>query len=143
MISYSGRWATIALLALVACGGGGGGQSALGEAGDPGLVDETVEISAEEFKFNIDELDVAVEDTIEFVVTNDGQTAHEFSLGGSHMHEGGDHMHGPTTGSTGPIPPGETVTFVWHFTESGETVFACYIADHEKQGMTGTLTVGE
>lgn len=142
MIKSSGRWATIALLALVACGGGGG-PSALGEAGDPGAVDETIEISAEEFEFSVDAIDVTNDETIEFVVTNNGQTAHEFSLGGDHMHMGGDHMHGPATGSTGPIPPGEAMTFVWHFTKAGETVFACYIADHNKQGMTGTLTVGD
>lgn len=130
----------IALLTLVACGGGG--PSALGEAADPSDVDRTIEVHAEEFKFSVGEIDVERDETIEFVITNDGQTAHEFTLGGAEMHMG-DHDHGPSTGSTGAIPPGETVTLVWHFHEAGETVFACYIADHNKQGMSGTLTVDE
>ncbi len=135
--------AVVALLALTACGGDDDGGSPLGEAGDPEAVDQTIEVHAEEFKFSVDEIDVAQDETIEFVVTNDGQTTHEFSLGGAEAHSGGHQEHGGSTGSTGPIPPGESVTFVWRFTEAGETVFACYIADHNKQGMTGTLTVGE
>ena len=142
MIRNRGRLATIALLVLFACGGGGGG-SPLGEPGDASAIDESVEIHTEEFKFHVDELSFDLDETIEFVVTNDGKTAHEFSLGAGAVHQGGDHMHGASTGSTGPIPPGETVTFVWRFTEAGESVFACYIADHNKQGMSGTLTVSE
>ena len=144
MLRRSGRLAVVILLVLAACGGGDG-PSPLGEAGDPSAVDRTIEVFAEEFKFNLDEIDVAHDETIEFVVTNDGRTTHEFSLGGGHDDSGGghDHMHGASTGSTGAIPPGETISFVWHFTETGETVFACYIAGHDEQGMTGTLTVGE
>jgi uncharacterized cupredoxin-like copper-binding protein len=45
--------------------------------------------------------------------------------------------------ATGAIPPGETASVVWNFPESGETQFACHIADHDKSGMTGTVTVSE
>ncbi|HEV3471747.1 MAG TPA: hypothetical protein VG408_00880, partial [Actinomycetota bacterium] len=98
------------MLALVACGGGGG-ATPLGEAGDPSEVDQTIEVHAEEFKFSLEDIDVEQDETIEFVVTNDGQTAHEFSLGEGHE-DAGDHEHGPATGSTGAIPPGETVSLV-------------------------------
>ncbi|MDQ3964339.1 MAG: cupredoxin domain-containing protein [Actinomycetota bacterium] len=140
----TGRLALVSLLFLVACGGGGDGPPPLGEAGDPANADRTIEVSADEFRFSLDEIEVDRDETIEFVVGNDGQTAHEFSIGGGHEDSGGhDHVHGPASGSTGAIPPGETTSLVWHFTEAGETVFACYIENHDKQGMTGTLTVGE
>lgn len=142
MINTKERLGAITLLAFVACGGGAGGSSALGEAADPSDVDRTIEIHTEEFKFSLDEIEVEQDETIEFVVTNDGRTAHEFSLGTDHM-DSGDHVHGAATGSTGAVPPGETVSLIWHFLEAGETLFACYIAGHDKQGMTGTLTVGE
>ena len=113
----------------------------LGEPGDAADAERTIEISAEEFEFSVDEIDVEVGETIEFVLTNEGNAQHEFSIGGGHEHMDDRHMHGPSTGSTGPIEPGSHGSFVWTFTEAGETVFACYIAGHNEQGMTGTLTV--
>ncbi len=144
MMRRNGRLAVVSLLFLAACGGGSDGPPPLGEAGDPAAANRTIQVSAEEFKFSLEEIEVTRDETIEFVVTNDGKTAHEFSIGGGHEDSGGhDHVHGPASGSTGAIPPGETVSLVWHFTEAGETVFACYIAGHDEQGMTGTLSVGE
>jgi len=117
----------------------------LGEPGEPGAVDRTIDVTAEEFRFDPEEIEVEVGETIEFVLANEGQAQHEFSLGSAHHHDdsSGGHMHGPSTGSTGPIEPGEEGSFVWTFTEAGETTFACYVAGHNEQGMTGTLTVSE
>jgi uncharacterized cupredoxin-like copper-binding protein len=130
----------VAALALLFASCSKESAPSLGEPGDAADAERTIEISAEEFEFSVDEIDVEVGETIEFVLTNEGNAQHEFSIGGSHM-DGGDHMHGASTGSTGATEPGSEGSFVWTFTEAGETVFACYIAGHNEQGMTGTLTV--
>jgi uncharacterized cupredoxin-like copper-binding protein len=114
----------------------------LGEPGDPAEVDRTVAVTADEFSFDPDSVDVSVGDTIEFVITNEGQSQHEFAIGAQHQHDPGM-VHDASSGGTGPLQPGEERTLVWSFTEAGETSFACYIAGHNEQGMTGTITVSE
>lgn len=114
----------------------------LGEPGDASEVDRTVAVTADEFNFSLDEIDAEVDETIEFVITNDGKAQHEFTIGTTHEHsDAGGHPTG--SGSTGAIDPGDEATLIWTFTESGETNFACYIDGHDKQGMTGTITVIE
>ncbi len=128
-----------ALLLLAACGSNEPGAT-LGEPGDAGAVDRTIEVDADEFEFTPDEIEVSPGETIEFVVTNAGQVQHEFSIGTDHAHHSAGE-HGAATGSTGPIDPGDSATLVWSFPDEGETEFACHIDSHDAQGMVGTLTV--
>lgn len=139
----SARVVVVALLLsapIAGCSKEGGGT--LGEAGDPGEVDRTIALTAEEFQFTPDSVEVTKGETIEFVITNEGKSQHEFALGSIHTHDPGM-QHEPSTGGTGAITPGEEATLVWSFTDAGETSFACYIAGHNEQGMTGTISVSE
>lgn len=129
----------VGLLVLIGCTQQGGGET-LGEPGDESEIDRTITVTADEFSFSEESIEVTKGETIEFVITNEGLSPHEFALGALHEHQGGTH-HDPSTGGTGAIPPGEESTLVWTFTKAGETSFACYIDGHDKQGMTGTLTV--
>jgi uncharacterized cupredoxin-like copper-binding protein len=141
--SASARLVLGALLVIVLVAGcSKEGGATLGELGDPEEIDRTIELAADEFQFTPESVEVTNGETIEFVITNNGQSQHEFTLGASHQHDAGME-HDPSTGGTGAITPGEERTLVWTFTKAGETNFACYIAGHNEQGMTGTLTVSE
>lgn len=132
------------VVSFAACGGGGdGGDGALtGEPGNPDNVSDTIEVSAlDELEFEPSEIEVAAGDTIEFVVTNEGQAEHEFVLGDATDEQRSEEMEHAEPNATGAIPPGETKTVLWTFTEPGEVSFACHIDGHSSQGMTGTITV--
>ena len=128
----------VVLMTLGACNDDPGSVS--GEAGDPADVDEIVEISAsDQLRFTPDVIEVAAGETIEFRITNAATGEHEFVLGATHDHEPGMQHSDPS--STGTIAPGKMATVYWTFPEAGTVTFACYIAGHNEQGMTGTINV--
>jgi uncharacterized cupredoxin-like copper-binding protein len=128
------------LVTLGACGKGG---ELLGEPGDEANVDRVIAIeTTDQLRFDPSTIEVDKGETIEFQITNAAQSEHEFVLGpGGHEHSDGMDMGDPN--STGPVTPGDTVSLVWDFTTAGEVVFACHIAGHDKQGMTGTITISD
>lgn len=127
---------------LAACSKPAGGEL-IGTEGDPSAVDRTITLEAtNDLKFEPSTLEVSAGETIEFQVENVAEVEHEFVLGPANEHgEGMDHPDDAS--STGAIAPGESGTVVWEFTEAGEVQFACYIAQHNEAGMTGTVTVSE
>jgi uncharacterized cupredoxin-like copper-binding protein len=131
-----------ALLILASCGGDGGSGELTGEPGDPAQVDETFDLEANnQLRFAPDAVEVEAGQTIEFVISNVADVDHEFVLGPAHEHAGMDHENMGSSEMTGTIPPGESKTVVWTFTEPGEVTFACYIAGHNEAGMTGTVKI--
>lgn len=133
----------LALLALAlllgACSKSSG---TLGEAGDPDEVDRTVELTtSDELRFSPSEIEVKAGETIQFTVTNEAGSPHEFVIGPTHEHTAG--MQHMDANATGEIQPGESASVVWYFPDAGEVAFACHIAGHDKAGMTGTITVTE
>ena len=114
----------------------------LGEAGEASQVDRVVEISmTNELRFDPSEIDASAGETIEFKLTNDANSPHEFVIGASHEHSG-DMQHADEN-ATGTLESGETGSVIWSFPESGAALFACYIDGHNEAGMTGTVTVSE
>jgi uncharacterized cupredoxin-like copper-binding protein len=131
-----------ALIVVAALGGCSKSQPALGEAGDEAEVDRVIEITtSDDLRFDPSEISVEAGETIEFHVTNEASSQHEFVLGPTHDHDEGM-QHGDAS-ATGAIDPGDSASVVWYFPEAGETSFACHIANHDKSGMTGTVTVSE
>ena len=127
----------VALVVFAACSEEG---TVTGEAGDPADVDEIVEITtSDQLRFTPDAIEVDAGQTIEFRITNAATGEHEFVLGPAHDHEAGMQHSGPT--STGTTAPGKIATVYWTFPEAGTVTFACYIAGHNEQGMTGTINV--
>jgi plastocyanin len=92
--------------------GGGGGAGASS-------------VSMTEFEFDPSDLTVSEGDTIE--VTNDGQVPHNFTVTDDGLATE-DLEGGASEELTVDLAP-------------GEYEFVCTIADHEAQGMTGTMTV--
>jgi uncharacterized cupredoxin-like copper-binding protein len=131
---------TILILGLVVFAACNKAAEAPGEAGDPAAVDEVVEISTtDKLRFVPSTIEVQAGETIEFRVSNVAKGEHEFVLGPVHEH--GEGMMHDDSSSTGPIEPGSEASVFWTFPEAGEVEFACYIAGHNEQGMTGTITV--
>lgn len=113
----------------------------LGAPGDAGAVDRVITLDAtNELEFEPSTIEVRAGETVELQVNNVADVDHELALGPEHEHhEGMDHSDDPA--GTGRIEPGESASLVWEFTEAGEVHFACYVANHNEAGMTGTITV--
>tara|TARA_R110002111_G_scaffold151735_1_gene218458 strand:- start:1094 stop:1660 length:567 start_codon:yes stop_codon:yes gene_type:complete len=80
-------------------------------------------------------------DIVKFVVTNNGQIAHEFSIGDEEeqmvhrkmMREMPNMVH--EDGNTITIKPGVSKELTWQFKGGREVVFACNIPGHYEAGM--------
>ncbi|MDZ7713078.1 MAG: hypothetical protein U5L06_08165 [Rhodovibrio sp.] len=60
---------------------GGEHAKSYGHAGTPGEVDRTVRVEAAGMQFSHDRIGIAPGQTVRFVVTNTGDTEHEFTIG--------------------------------------------------------------
>ncbi len=160
---------TLAALALMSLAGtalagpGHGAAHGIGEPGDPGEVDRVIEVSMDEMSYSPDNIEVAADETIRFVVSNDGKLVHEFNLGtpeswSSHagemktmMSKGMmsmqrvDHQKMQAMGMAHDDPnsvllePGETAEIVWTFPEKGQLGYACNVPGHLEAGMKGEV----
>lgn len=133
--------------------------SAFGRKGDISKVTRTVIIEASEIRFDTAELDFKVGETIRFVIVNNGEQPHEFTIGDAayqerarqamaHMIEMGmdpvtpEHaaMHA-SAGNTVTLDVGDTKEIVWTFTETGSFEFSCNLIGHSEVGMKGGIVV--
>ncbi|MDQ3982239.1 MAG: hypothetical protein M3271_06110, partial [Actinomycetota bacterium] len=93
---------------------------AFGAPGDPGAATLTVEITASDpYRFEPEDLEVGPGETVTFVVTNEGEQAHEFVLGDRDYQEAHEEqmaagaMH--HEGNAIMLPPGQTQELTWAF----------------------------
>lgn len=133
--------------------------SAFGHRGEPAQVTRTVEIEAADIRFGTTELNFNVGETVRFVIVNNGEQPHEFTLGDTayqemaremmrHMTEMGmdpvspEHaaMHA-AAGNTVTLDAGETKELVWAFTKAGTFEFSCNLIGHSEVGMKGRIVV--
>jgi len=113
-------------------------------------VDRTVEVTARDNEFDISEIDVVPGETIRFLIHNEGEMDHDFTIGDSatqiahrqemmEMMQGGHgmmgHMHGAQNAVM--VPPGETRELIWTFAETDGIEFGCNIPGHYESGMHG------
>jgi uncharacterized cupredoxin-like copper-binding protein len=114
--------------------------------GEPGrTADRTVAITAVDWRFNPDNVDVHKGETIRFVVTNSGALSHEFVIGDAafeaqhqlEMAQMPDMKMDEANELS--LQPGQTKTLTWRFTRAGELQFACDLPGHT--GMVGHLHV--
>lgn len=130
-------------------GGDEHGSFEFGEPAMPADGGRTVEVSmADAFSYEPDAITVQAGDTIVFEVTNTGELPHEFVLGDhelqvEHEQEMADMGAGMMTDEPNAIavPPGETKSLAFTFTEPGELEYACHQPGHYSAGMVGSLTV--
>ena len=123
-----------------------------GHPGDPAKADRTVTITATEVAYDVKDITVKSGEIVKFVLINQGQQDHEFTIGDDktlvehremmtkmtpeQMEKMGHHHTNAVT-----TKPGETKTLVWQFGKPGAYEFACNYPGHSELGMQGTLTV--
>jgi uncharacterized cupredoxin-like copper-binding protein len=120
-----------------------------GHPGKAAQVDRTIRIITLDISMDKTRLEVRAGETVSFIVTNNGQLAHEFIIGDAreqveHEQEmqqmAGMDMPDETNGIT--LKPGQTKTLIWTFGQKGEVEFACHVPGHYSAGMVGKIFVG-
>lgn len=142
-----------ALAAMLASGaawadaGHKGKHYAFGQPGTESEIDRTVEVIADdqpEMTFKMDLGAIKPGETIRFVVTNQGQGPHEFSIGDTasqrahaNLMKKNPHMKHENDPTAVTLEPGETKSLIWTFGKSaqGDIVFACQMPGHYEAGM--------
>lgn len=125
------------------------GMFAVGEPAEAAEADREIEVVAkDDFSYEPPVIEVAVGETVRFVVTNEGKIVHEFVLGDEEfqdeheqeMAEMDEHMvhDGPYAVD---LDPDETKELTWRFTNEGEFLYACHEPGHYDAGMIGTIVV--
>ncbi len=99
------------------------------------------------------EPDIKVGDIVTFIITNEGQIPHEFSIGDNDeqkahramMQKMPSMIH--EDGNTITVKPGETKKLTWNFSGivkgSNEVIFACNVPGHFEAGMFHKMTVNQ
>jgi Cu+-exporting ATPase len=154
-----GEYAYLAAIALVAIAVGaaalvfaarGGGGMNMSEVHTGALANaRTVAIDAnDQLRFIPSSLNARVGETVVFRITNTGTVEHEFVLGDEQEQEEHEAAMARTprtmempAGSGVAIPPGKTVSLVYHFTKPGILLIGCHIPGHFDAGMQGTIAV--
>ena len=108
----------------------------------------TIEVSmSDDMRFDPEKLDVALGETIRFVIHNEGEVLHEYVIGTTENTD--EHarlmMKFPGMEHDEPhmahVAPGESAEIVWTFNKPGKFDFACLIAGHYQAGMVGNIAV--
>lgn len=150
--------AAIAVGLLVAgCGGGKTSSTttsgSLGSPADAAKATRTVMIQATDaLRFQPDQVQVKVGETITFAVTDTGKMPHDFVIGGDSaqsqhekemrdMSSGGSMTAMHDDANAIHLAPGETKQLTWTFDKAGTTLYGCHEAGHYAAGMKGTITV--
>ena len=123
--------------------GGVGGPAASGEA------TRSIEVTTRDsMAFDPTTLQVSAEEVVTFVVTNAGESGHEFTLGDAAMQrEHANAMAHMPAGMPHVLPnsialqPGETKRLTWRFGQAGTLEYACHEPGHYDAGMHGQITV--
>lgn len=134
--------ALVVVMTLAACGDDGPGTE--GSEGGP----RTIEITArDDLSYDPASIEVDAGEIVRFVVTNAGESEHEFVVGDLEMQELAEEqaiegMHGHVEAMASlALEPGETAEATLTFDEAGEFLFACHLTGHYDGGMVGTITV--
>ena len=112
----------------------------------------TVELTARDIEFSLGEIAVKPGETVRFVIRNEGELAHDFTIGNAETQnthrmemqammssDSGHHGHGMSNAVM--IEPGETVELVWTFGEETDIQFGCNIPGHFEAGMAGKFDI--
>jgi uncharacterized cupredoxin-like copper-binding protein len=123
-------------------------QKPWGIAGDKKSVSRTIAISmTDTMRFNPDKVTIKKNETIRFMLANNGKMLHEFVIGTkSELDEHAALMlKFPNMEHDEPymahVPPGKKGQIVWQFNRAGDFDFACLIAGHYQAGMVGKIHV--
>lgn len=120
-----------------------------GEAGDPGKVSRTINLSISVgMRFTPDHIVVKAGETVRIAVKNAGPVTHEVVIGTmEELKEHGKSMrrmpsmdHGEDS-SMMKVAAGQSDSKVWRFDKPGVVHFACMIPGHMESGMVGKFQI--
>lgn len=124
----------------------------IGYPGEPVLIDRTIRVSMLDasdhaMAFDLETIDIVKDETIRFVLINEGSEPHDFVM--ASFEEIAEHrarMQGLVdmaheAGYAARVAPGSSETLIWTFANEGTFEFACLIPGHYEAGMRGRLTV--
>lgn len=129
-------------------GQGHGPDTAIGVAGDKNKVDRTIQVSmTDDMRFVPGDIQAKHNETIRFIVKNDGKLKHEMVIGTDK--ELKEHyvlmMKNPEMEHDDPnqitLAAGKTGEIVWKFSKAGKVDFACLQPGHYDAGMKGKIAV--
>jgi len=126
-------FASVAALALGGCGdddGGSGSSYGGGQSSTPKNVVATIEVKETEYALNPANPGVEDAGKVAFEVTNAGKIGHALEIEGPKGEQ-----------ETDEIAPGETAKLTVDMGKPGKYTWYCPIADHEQQGMTGSVFI--
>jgi uncharacterized cupredoxin-like copper-binding protein len=130
-----------------------------GAPGKAADVDRTIRVEVRDLSFVPDALEVKARETVRFVVVNNSEVDHDFTIGDSkaqsehraemtemmaRMGDMGDMatMHAKHADPNAVfLTGGETKEIVWRFGKAGQIEFGCNVPGHYEAGMKGTITI--
>ncbi len=119
-----------------------------GIGGDAKKVDRTITISmTDNMRFTPEKINVKLNETVKFVVVNDGKLLHEFVIGtpAELINHAKMMEKFPTMEHDAPymahVDSGKSGDIVWNFNRAGQFEFACLLPGHFQAGMKGTIVV--
>ena len=139
--------AATALASGAAWAAGGKKSYTFGEPGKAAEATRTVEVAADDrggMRYSMDLGSIQQGETIRFVVTNQGEGPHEFTIGDTASQRAhaklmakNPEMHHDDDPSAVTLRPGETKELVWRFSKplQSDIVFACQMPGHYDAGM--------
>jgi uncharacterized cupredoxin-like copper-binding protein len=122
-----------------------------GAPGEPGHVDRTIRVTASDTEFDVRSLHIHTGETIRFIVTNNGELDHDFTIGpadlqAKHRQEMMEMMSGDDgmakmhdDPNAVYLKPGETKELIWRFAKTRGLEFACNVPGHYESGMKGGI----
>ena len=123
-------------------------QEDWGIAGNKGDVNRTIAITmSDDMKFKPAKIDIKLNETIRFIIKNNGKLMHEMVIGTKSVLDKHAEMMGkhPNMEHDEPymvhVPPGKNNEIIWKFNRPGSFDFACLIAGHYQAGMIGKIEV--
>ena len=126
-------------------------SAAFGKPGDPKKPSRIVKIQMlDEYGtglFSPDVIQVKQGEQIKFMISNDGERAHEMILAtlkmnlahAQEMKKNPDMEHDDPNGKR--LLPKQSAEILWQFTKAGEFDFSCLIPGHREAGMHGKVVV--
>lgn len=111
-------------------------------------VNRTIAISmSDDMKFKPSKIDIKLNETIRFVIKNNGKLMHEMVIGTKSVLDKHAEMmlKHPNMEHDEPymahVSPGKSSEIIWKFNRPGDFDFACLIAGHYQSGMLGKIEV--
>lgn len=148
----SGAWSSMA----IASGSHSGGHYDFGEPGTADQVTQTVSIKMVdangELAFVHEPLKIKRGDVVRFVLTNDGELPHEFSVGDAPsqrahalMMQKMPEMKHENDATVVTVEPNETKELIWNFNKpiKGAIEFACHVPGHYEAGMVSRVQLSK